>query len=253
MAVDSLRTSATSASWEFGLAQPAMVRFIEHRGIRDPVLDVGCGAGDLTLELAQRGHEAWGIDLDSSAIMAARVKTEQRRLPATFRVADILTMPRPLEGFASAVDCGCFHGLIAPEQKRYAVQMHRLLRPEARLHILALRRDNDRPFDPLGIAASASENSGFEAEARTELVAAFTPGWRIEAIRPERFLLKSDAGGILDQPAWLASLRRLSAPNGGWENKAPSGVQAWRPKRPLRESWAHFTGREPVAARRPSE
>ena len=38
----------------------------------DPILDVGCGAGDLCADLAQRGHRVTGVDQDPTQIATAR-------------------------------------------------------------------------------------------------------------------------------------------------------------------------------------
>ena len=38
----------------------------------DPVLDVGCGAGDLCADLARRGHRVTGVDQDPAQIATAR-------------------------------------------------------------------------------------------------------------------------------------------------------------------------------------
>ena len=38
----------------------------------DPVLDVGCGAGELCAELARRGHRVTGVDTDPAQLAAAR-------------------------------------------------------------------------------------------------------------------------------------------------------------------------------------
>jgi SAM-dependent methyltransferase len=54
-----------------------------------PVLDVGCGAGRLTLPLAQRGLEVYGIDLSASMLAAARSKAAAAGLRIDFTLADM--------------------------------------------------------------------------------------------------------------------------------------------------------------------
>jgi len=49
--------------WEIGRAQPAFVELANAGQIKGSVLDVGCGTGDNVLEMAERGYEAWGIDI----------------------------------------------------------------------------------------------------------------------------------------------------------------------------------------------
>ena len=48
--------------WNIGDAQPEIVTLIEAGKLVSPVLDVGCGVGDNSLELAARGYDVVGID-----------------------------------------------------------------------------------------------------------------------------------------------------------------------------------------------
>ncbi len=53
------------------------------------VLDVGCGPGRHSLELARRGIVAHGIDLSGTFVELARQAATPDNLPATFEVADV--------------------------------------------------------------------------------------------------------------------------------------------------------------------
>src|SRR5262245_44073679 len=56
-------------------------------------LDVGCGLGAVTLELARRvgpAGQAVGVDLDEPVIELARQEARRRRLPAVFAVGSAL-------------------------------------------------------------------------------------------------------------------------------------------------------------------
>jgi SAM-dependent methyltransferase len=52
------------------------------------VLDAGCGTGRVTIELARRGFEVVGVDLDADMVAAARRKAPE----LTWLVADLATM-----------------------------------------------------------------------------------------------------------------------------------------------------------------
>ncbi len=72
--------------------QVAMDRLAVQPG--DRVLDLGCGTGATTIELARRSHpgEAVGVDLSATMLGAARARAEAAgELSATFRVADVQT------------------------------------------------------------------------------------------------------------------------------------------------------------------
>ncbi|MFO7772449.1 MAG: class I SAM-dependent methyltransferase [Dehalococcoidia bacterium] len=70
--------------------------FIEHeigfdKSVR--ILDIGCGTGRHSIELAKRGYNITGIDLSDSQLARAREKTEQEGLKIDFRKYDARDLP----------------------------------------------------------------------------------------------------------------------------------------------------------------
>src|SRR5690348_13390407 len=53
-----------------------------------PILDVGCGVGRHSLELARRGYLPFGIDISSGFIEVAQQIAQVENLKAQFQVAD---------------------------------------------------------------------------------------------------------------------------------------------------------------------
>ena len=63
------------------------------------ILEVGCGPGHLAVQLAQRGFDTTGIDLDPAMIKRAKANSRTpddpgRRQP-TFLVGDVVRLPYP--------------------------------------------------------------------------------------------------------------------------------------------------------------
>ncbi|HTV88698.1 MAG TPA: methyltransferase domain-containing protein [Stellaceae bacterium] len=56
-------------------------------------LDVGCGTGFLSLELAARGHRVTGVDLAPAMLALARQKAAARGLSVRFEAADAENLP----------------------------------------------------------------------------------------------------------------------------------------------------------------
>ena len=54
------------------------------------MLDAGCGTGEHTLLAASSGADALGVDGSALAIEQARNKAAERRIKASFEVADAL-------------------------------------------------------------------------------------------------------------------------------------------------------------------
>lgn len=53
--------------WDVGKPQPALMVLLDEYPPTGPVLDVGCGTGELALALAQRGLTVLGVDVETRA------------------------------------------------------------------------------------------------------------------------------------------------------------------------------------------
>ncbi|WP_277213810.1 class I SAM-dependent methyltransferase [Isoptericola croceus] len=84
-------------------------------GARGRALDLGCGRGLYTLELARRGWQAVGVDLVPRAVEEARRR--DRAGIAEFAVADVTALgAADLGAFDLFLDIGCFQGLDADQR-----------------------------------------------------------------------------------------------------------------------------------------
>jgi ubiquinone biosynthesis O-methyltransferase len=97
------------------------------------VLDVGCGDGELALELGRRGATVAGIDASAAMISAAQARAKRENGDASFQVATAERLPYPDGQFdaVTAIAILCFVGNAAPVFREIA----RVLRPGGRLVI----------------------------------------------------------------------------------------------------------------------
>lgn len=103
------------------------------------MLELGCGAGDLSLFLAEAGYEAHGVDIAPSAIDWAREKAVTRGLQANFRVGSVLELSAFQDGYFDLVlDGYCFHCIIGPDRARFLASAMRVLKPGAVLHLATM-------------------------------------------------------------------------------------------------------------------
>lgn len=104
----------------------------------EKALDVGCGTGNYTIELAKRGADVVGIDSSEYMLTFARQKVKKERLKANLQVADALNLPFPDQSFDLIVSNGllCF----LKEPGKALAEMNRVLKPEGRLIIGVLNR-----------------------------------------------------------------------------------------------------------------
>ena len=121
-------------------------------------LDLGCGTGSHTLELAGRGWTAIGIDAVERAIGKARMRPEASR--AIFVVGDVTDLGAagiegPVDFF---VDVGCFHGLDDQQRAAMGRGVTALSTPTATMLLLAFR-PGGRPLLPRGADRSDVEQA----------------------------------------------------------------------------------------------
>ena len=184
--------------WDIGRAQPAFVELAEAGQIKGSVLDLGCGTGDNVLEMAERGHEAWGIDIVPNAIDQAKAKAKLRGLDATFLVGDALEAGDLNRTFDTILDCGLFHTFSDPERELYAQQIAALLPPGGHFHLMALSDWEDASW------------GGPRRVSQAEIIDTFRMGFRVDDIEEARFLVLPPFR--IKGHAWLASLVRESDP-----------------------------------------
>ena len=100
-------------------------------------LDLGCGRGQYSLELARRGWEAVGIDYVPAAIEAAKAKSRgAARL--SYVVGDVTRLPPAQLGtFDFFLDIGCFQGLDTGQRLSEGSGVSALANPGATLLLLS--------------------------------------------------------------------------------------------------------------------
>ena len=127
-------------------------------------LDIGCGTGAHTLELAERGWDAVGIDNVGLAIDKARARPAAASV--RFVVADVTDLDTQVvePEIDFLLDVACFHGLDDGQRRRYGQAVTALSAPDATLLMLCFQ-----PGRRIGLPRGAS---GAEVER-------FLPEWTL--------------------------------------------------------------------------
>jgi len=100
-------------------------------------LDLGCGRGQYTPELARRGWEAVGIDYVPAAVEAAKAKSRGTD-GLSYVVGDVTQLePARLGTFGFFLDIGCFQGLDAGQRLSLGEGVSALADPGATVLLLS--------------------------------------------------------------------------------------------------------------------
>ncbi len=105
------------------------------------VLDVGCGLGVQTVELASRGYHVVGLDISATMVSRAYDEAEDRGLQIDFVRGDMreATFEQPFDGLLC---WGTTFGYFDEEENELAVrQFHRALKPNGVLLLEVVNRD----------------------------------------------------------------------------------------------------------------
>ena len=116
--------------WDTQVTPPEVLEFIA-RTPPGKALDLGCGTGTNAITLARHGWRVTGVDFIPRAILAARAKAARSGFSIDFLVASVTDLSALSDPFDYVLDIGCLHALKAEDRVRYAVNLSRLLRPQA--------------------------------------------------------------------------------------------------------------------------
>jgi ubiquinone/menaquinone biosynthesis C-methylase UbiE len=156
-------------NWQIDRPQPEVIRLFEQGKFESPVLDLGCGTGDNTIELARHGLVVKGLDAVPEALERARKRMEQAGLKQSpeFVLGDALRLAESRLKARTVLDCALFHTFSDEERGEYIRGLEAVLSCGGRLHILSFSELETRQPGPRRLSLS-------------EITGSFAAGWRVE-------------------------------------------------------------------------
>jgi ubiquinone/menaquinone biosynthesis C-methylase UbiE len=92
-------------------------------------LELGCGAGNITLLMAKKGFEAHGIDIVPEAIQWAQEKMVLSKTTADFRIGNIVDMDCYSDSYFDFIfDGEAFHCIISSDREKCLAGIFRILK-----------------------------------------------------------------------------------------------------------------------------
>jgi ubiquinone biosynthesis O-methyltransferase len=103
------------------------------------ILDCGCGTGNFSIKLAEKGAQVTGVDLSTEMMGVAKEKARRSELNINFVEADICNLTFPDNSFDAVFTMAVFEAI--PDSQRAFQEMMRVLKPGKFLLIGTIRKD----------------------------------------------------------------------------------------------------------------
>lgn len=109
-------------------------------------LDVGCGAGQEAIFLAQQGFSVIGIDQSEAAIKIATSQSAKVGVQIDWKLGNVLSLPIDDQSVDFINDRGCLHHISEDDRHRYAQELARVIKPTGKVLIRGCREVNNERF-----------------------------------------------------------------------------------------------------------
>jgi SAM-dependent methyltransferase len=148
-------------------------------GAKSLALEIGCGSGIWSVELAKRGWQVVGIDNVRRAIEGARKRAKAAGVDIRFVEGDVTTLRHTGvgDGFQFFLDLGCIHGLNNKQRMAVGSEVNAVAAPDAVLLTLVWTPAHRGPL-PRGASPADLESAfhGWKIVDEDPLDAAALPG-----------------------------------------------------------------------------
>jgi ubiquinone/menaquinone biosynthesis C-methylase UbiE len=108
--------------------------FSSLQGSKGRVLEVGCGIGVDSIQLAKCGFEVTAVDLTDSALKVAKEFAAARDVKIDFRLGTAEGLDFPSASFDAVYSFGVLHH--TPDIEQSVAEVHRVLRPGGRAYVM---------------------------------------------------------------------------------------------------------------------
>ena len=110
-------------------------------------IDLGCGAGNYAIYLAEKGFDVTGVDFSSTAIKIAEENAKARRVKCKFITADVVDQLSKISGrWDFAYDWGLLHHILPEHREKYVKNVYGILNPKAKYLSLCFS-EKDKGFE----------------------------------------------------------------------------------------------------------
>ncbi len=114
--------------------------FASLRGSSGKLLEVGCGIGVDSIQLAKCGFDVTAVDLTEHALEIAKDYAAQRNVSIDFQLGNAEGLSFPDEHFDAVYSFGVLHH--TPDIEKAVAEVRRVLRPGGKAYVMLYHRDS---------------------------------------------------------------------------------------------------------------
>lgn len=182
-------------AWDIGKPQQTLFELFAIQAPVSPVVEMGCGMGDLSIYMASLGADVLGVDFAEQSIVKSRQQAAQSpQAQLEFKQLDIFSLASLGKTFNTAVDCCFFHMFDDDARLRYEGLLRQLIRPGGKLHMLNFAMQLPTPNAPRAVTADDIETT-------------FSQGWRVRECKAATIEVTFSPSGI---PGTYACIERMT-------------------------------------------
>jgi len=164
---------------------PDILRSIVETGKVNPcrAIELGCGAGNNVIYLAQYGFNVTGVDISESAIKIAKRSASEKGIDCNFITADLRgDMSEVKDTFDFAYDWEVMHHMFPEDREAYINNVYKMLSPGA-LYLSVCFSEESAQFGGKGKYRKTPLDTVLYFSSENEMETLFMPHFEIEELK----------------------------------------------------------------------
>lgn len=190
---------AWSKRWETTKPFPEFVKFIKENSKyskflkNSKVLEVGCGSGNLTNYLHNRGVDIEGCDVSTNAVINAQASSTNNKI--IFRQCDVLELKYFKKKYDVIIECSLLQNMNNVERSKYINNLKQILTENGMIISLNVNDNNEYKKGPPNPLSKEDYKKIFNIL-----------DWRIIEFRETKYLTK-----VQDFNAWFVIITKINS------------------------------------------
>lgn len=141
--------TANDLPWHRDEPWPMLERVVSERTQTGRALDIGCGAGELAVYLAQKGYDVTGVDRHATPLQMASERAARKGVDLTLVQADVLQWTAD-DSYDLVLDSVCYHGLTGVDRGTYRCRLRDRLAPSGDFVLIHFGKKHPLDWRPVG-------------------------------------------------------------------------------------------------------